>query len=295
MPYYISSQWEPVDRYTRIAELLQAREKLSLDDFKAIQRDTLFVSARQMTPALLEAFQAKPATDGAMRAGLSALRSWNYEMRAEGMAPLVFAVFYRRLFPEIFADEMGDEIARGYRARGNLSAIMLTSVMAAGPERWFDRVDTPARETRDDTLRAAFVGATAEIVALLGPDPAAWTWGRLHTIELQHPLGRASRALAPLFNRGPFPLSGTTSTVNKGEFAEESFAVKSGPSMRQLTDLGDLAHGLAMIPSGQSGLPASSHYDDLLPLWLTGDYHPLLMDRADIDRAAEGRLTLQPR
>ena len=34
LPYYISSQWEPVDRYTRIRELLEAREKLSVDDMK---------------------------------------------------------------------------------------------------------------------------------------------------------------------------------------------------------------------------------------------------------------------
>ena len=294
MPYYISSQWEPVDRYTRIAELLQAKDKLSLLDLKAIQRDTLFVSARQMTPALLAAFKAKPTTDGPITAALHALEAWNFDMRADGVAPSVFAVFYRRLFHEVFADEMGDDLAKGYRSRGNLSAIMLTAVMAGGPERWFDRVDTPALETRDETLRAAFAKAVAELVSLLGPDGSVWTWGRLHTIELQHPLGRASKALAPLFNRGPFPLSGTTSTVNKGEFAEESFEVKSGPSMRQLTDLGDVAHALAVISSGQSGLPASAHYDDLLPLWLAGDYHPLLMDRSDIDRVAEGRLTLRP-
>ena len=294
MPYYISSQWEPVDRYTRIAELLQAKDRLSVDDLKAIQRDTVFVSAREMTPVLLEAWKAKPPTDGKVAAALHALEGWNYDMRADGVAASVFAAFYRRLFPEVFADEMGDELAKGYRSRGNLSAIMLTAVMAGGPARWFDRVDTPALETRDDTLRAAFLKAVADLGGWLGPDPSTWTWGRLHTIDLQHPLGRASKALAPLFNRGPFPLSGTTSTVNKGEFAEESFEVKSGPSMRQITDLGDIAHGLAVIPSGQSGLPASSHYDDLLPLWRTGDYHPLLMDRADIDKAAEGRLTLRP-
>jgi penicillin amidase len=64
--------------------------------------------------------------------------------------------------------------------------------------------------------------------------------------------------------------------------------------MRQITDLGDLAHGLGIIPAGQSGLPASPHYDDLLPLWLAGEYHPLLMDRDDIEKAALGRLTLRP-
>jgi penicillin amidase len=167
--------------------------------------------------------------------------------------------------------------------------------MDEGPETWFDRADTPGVEGKDATLRAAFARAVEDLKARLGGDPAAWTWGALHTIELQHPVGRASAALAPLFNRGPFPLSGHTNTVNKGEFPEEDYRVKSGPSMRQITDLADLPRAWGVIPSGQSGVPASPHYDDLLPLWLAGEYHPLLMDRADIEKVTEGRLVLRPR
>ena len=209
-------------------------------------------------------------------------------MRKEQAAPSVFASFHRHLFHEVFADEMGAEIAKGYRSRGNLSAIMLTAVMADGPAPGSTAWTPRPTETKDDALRAAFAKAVGDLASRLGPDPASWTWGRLHTIELQHPVGRASAALAPLFNRGPFPLSGHTSAVNKGEFPEEDFRIKSGPSMRQITDLGDLPRALAVIPSGQSGLPASPHYDDLLPLWLAGEYHPLLMDRADIEKVAEG-------
>jgi penicillin amidase len=294
LPYYVSSQWEPVDRYTRIAELLQAKEKLSVDDMKAIQGDGLLVSARAMTPALLAAFAERPPSTSAPAAALKALRGWDFQMRSDGIAPSVFAAFYRRLFHEVFEDEMGAELVKGYRSRGNLSAIMLTAAMADGGERWFDRADTPHRETKAEILRVAFENGLRALEDGLGPDPASWSWDRLHTIELQHPLGRASAALRPLFNRGPFPLSGHTNTVNKGEFAEADFRVKHGPSMRQITDLGDLAHGLGVIPAGQSGLPASVHYDDLFPLWRSGAYHPLLMDKADIEKATEGRLILRP-
>lgn len=295
MPYYISSQWEPVDRYTRIAELLRAKEKLTVSDMKAIQNDTLLVSAREMTPALLAALDQRPPPEPAAAKAFASLRGWDFVMRKEEIAPSVFASFHRQLFHEVFADEMGVEIAKGYRARGNLSAIMLSAVMADGPAAWFDRVDTKAVETKDDVLRTAFAKAVGDLASRLGPDPASWTWGRLHTIEMQHPVGRASLALRPLFNRGPFPLSGHTSAVNKGEFPEEDFRIKSGPSMRQITDLSDLPRALGIIPSGQSGLPASPHYDDLLPLWRAGEYHPLLMDRADIERVAEARLVLTPR
>lgn len=63
---------------------------------------------------------------------------------------------------------------------------------------------------------------------------------------------------------------------------------------RSIADLGNLARSLAVLPTGQSGIPASPHYDDLTPLWLNGEYHPLLMDRDEIDAVAEGTLVLNP-
>jgi penicillin amidase len=294
-PYYISSQWEPMDRYLRIHELLAAKERLSVDDMKRIQRDTTLVSARELTPFIVEAFAHHPPEDAAVRASLELLHGWDYDMRAESAAPALFAAFYKRLFHELFDDEMGPELARGYRAKANLSAIMIRTVMVTGgPQHWLDRVDTPEVEGRDDVVRAAFTKGVRDLQERLGGAPPQWSWGRLHTLEMQHPLGRASRALAWYFNRGPFAMAGHTNTVNKAEFPEEHWRVVHGPSMRQITDLGDLDGALAVLPAGQSGIPASRHYDDLLPLWLAGQYHPFPLDRAAIDRIAESRLVLTP-
>src|SRR3989304_5462402 len=171
---------------------------------------------------------------------------------------------------------------------------MIRAVFEDGHDRWFDRTDTPQIEDADWVLRSAFEKAVADLARSLGGSPASWTWGRVHTLELAHPLGKASRLLGFYFDRGPFPLAGHTSTVNKGEFAEEDFRVVHGPSMRQITDLADLGRALAVIPSGQAGIPASRHYDDLLKLWLAGEDHPFLMDRPELDKVAEGRLVLEP-
>jgi penicillin amidase len=292
-PYYISSQWEPLDRYLRIQEMITSRAKLSLEDVKAMHLDTLLVSAREITPMLESAFRQQPA-DAVVGAALAELRGWNGDMKAERAAPLLFSVFYRRLFYAVFEDEFGGEIARAYRAHANVSAIMLEQVLRHGPEHWFDRVDTPAREDRAEILRRTFAGAVRELVQQLGDDPGSWRWGRLHTITFHHALGRGSRLLAPYFDRGPFAVPGHTSTVNKMEFDEADFEVRDGPSMRQITDLGDLERSLSVLPMGQSGIPASPHYDDMLPLWLSGAYHPFLMDRANIENHAEGRLVLEP-
>jgi penicillin G amidase len=294
-PYYISSQWEPVDRYARIAELLESRPRLSVEDMERMQSDTVVVSARELVPLILSACDARPASDPTARAAVDALRGWDGDMKADSPAAALFAVFYRRLFYEIF-DELGDDLARAYRTKANISAIMMHAVLSGGHahDHWFDRAETPAVEGRDDVLRAALEGAAAELRGRLGGEPRTWRWDRLHTLELQHPLGRASRLLGFYFNRGPYPVPGHNQSVNKMEYDDTSFRVLHGPSMRQITDFSSLERTLAVLPGGESGIPSSPHYADLTPLWLKGQYHPLLMERGAIEAVAEGRQVLEP-
>ena len=49
-----------------------------------------------------------------------------------------------------------------------------------------------------------------------------------------------------------------------------------------------------MITSGDSGQIGSQFYDNQNALWREGEYHPILMDRADIEKHAAGRLVLSP-
>ncbi len=293
-PYYISSQWEPVDRITRIQELLRAKDKLSVDDMKRIQGDTTVVSARRLAPLVVAAFDARPSAQAMVTSAVTLLRGWDGDMKAESPAATLFAVLYRRLFYAIFEDEMGDALARDYRNQANVSAIMIATVMAGGHDRWFDRVDTPGVEGRDDILRDTFEKTVAELSGTLGGEPRTWAWGRLHTLELEHPLGRASQILGFYFDRGPFPVPGHNQSVDKMEYAESDFRVLHGPSMRQITDFSDLDRSLAVLPGGESGIPASPHYADLTPLWLAGEYHAFPMERAAVDAVAESRLVLTP-
>lgn len=293
-PFYISFQWEPADRILRIRELLQSKEKLSIEDMKKMHVDRTLVSARELTPLLLAAFEAKRPSFPAAQSAVDLLRGWDGEMRADLPAPAIFAAFYRRLFYELFEDELGTDLAKAYRAKANVSAIMIRAVTSRTESPWFDRQDTPEVEGRDDILRSALEKGVGDLVGALGGESRSWTWGRLHTLEMQHPLGKGGRLLALYFNRGPFPMDGHTSTVNKAEFAEEDFRVLHGPSMRQITDLSDIGSALAVLPGGQSGIPASPHYDDLLALWRKGEYHPFPMDRDAVDKLAEARLVLTP-
>ena len=58
--------------------------------------------------------------------------------------------------------------------------------------------------------------------------------------------------------------------------------------------MSDLDGSRSVIPTGNSGHPYSDHYDDQMPLYLTGQYHPMLFSREAVEAAAVEHLVLQP-
>jgi acyl-homoserine lactone acylase PvdQ len=65
-------------------------------------------------------------------------------------------------------------------------------------------------------------------------------------------------------------------TVNLGAFSlTDPFAIRVGPSYRQIVDLGDPAASRWVIAGGASGDPRSPHYADQLPRWLDGEGCPM--------------------
>jgi penicillin amidase len=283
-----------VDRVRRIHQLIAARERFSVADVARMQSDVNLVAAQELVPLVLDAHAFGPASDATTRAALALFHDWDMEMRRDRAAPALFALFHRRLYEAVFEDELGPELTKAFRSRANLWAIALRAALSGHAQPWLDRVDTPEVEDRRAIVRRAFATAVRDLVARFGDYPRSARWGALHTLTFRHSLGRGSRLAGLYFDRGPFPVDGHTGTVNKMEYPFDDFAVTAGPSMRQVADLADLDRSLAALPGGQSGLPASPHYDDLLQLWLRGEHHPFPMGRPAVERIAAARLVLEP-
>jgi penicillin amidase len=129
----------------------------------------------------------------------------------------------------------------------------------------------------------------------LGPDRQGWSWGKLHTLTYSHALSSVP-VLAKLFNRGPYPLGGDSSTIwaTGASFHEAKGGNVIAPPFRFIADVGDWRNCLGLLVPGQSGNPASPHYDDQVEAWFTGEYHPMWWTREDVEREAERRLELRP-
>ena len=100
--------------------------------------------------------------------------------------------------------------------------------------------------------------------------------------------------VAALTDPEPVSRPGDDYTVNATGYPLGSFDQISGASYREILDLSDWNHSVAVNVPGQSGQPGSPHYSDLIPLWSEGKYFPLLYSRGAVEKEAADKLVLQP-
>lgn len=198
---------------------------------------------------------------------------------------------------EFWVHELQTEVTRivvpdaARQAIGELSLPATVEQVSRPKPEVFFTANPEAR--RDKVLLDALRIAQAKLIALQGGDMSKWSWGKLHTVEFQHPLDQVN-AGGYVFDRGPLPRPGDDYTVNATGFWGSSFAQVAGASYREIFDLSDWDNSVGVNVPGQSGQPASSHYDDLIPLWSTGRYFPLSYSRGAVDKETVNTLELKP-
>ncbi len=94
---------------------------------------------------------------------------------------------------------------------------------------------------------------------------------------------------------GEGPLGGDEQTIAQGQYEPGTpYRALVVPAWRQIIDLSDLDASVGVLPPGQSGNPASAHFNDQYELWTTGRHHPLPFGRPAVEAQAESTLNLLP-
>lgn len=291
-PHLLGADWDYGFRARRILQLLNEKPRLSTDDMQRIQNDARSLFADDILP-LLDGF----APDDPQAADLLRLmREWDRVSRRDSVGVLIFETFWTRLAHALFDDELGEMLAGQVIGVTTETRVAVRNALADSAAPWWDDVNTPQRETREQILTRALQRSAELLRARFGDRPQDWQWGKAHTVIFPNQtLGRSGiRLIESIFNRGPYPVDGASAAVNNTGGPSESFTVSSGPSWRLIADLSDLRRSLAIHTTGQSGHAFHPHYDDMIPLWLNGDYHPLIWQRADAQQQADGVLVLTP-
>lgn len=88
-PYHISHHWAQPYRYMRIKEVLESKEKFSLQDMKDLQMDKKNLYAEEFLKPLLEQLETAGLNE-TEQAAADLLGSWNMTDDKELAAPLCF-------------------------------------------------------------------------------------------------------------------------------------------------------------------------------------------------------------
>ena len=300
-PYFLGMDWDRGYRARRIVDLIEAKDKISADDIAAIQGDGLNLSAQEIVPYLKNI-----SVSGDAQKVLDQILAWDFVEQRDSTGASAYQVFWLNLLMNTFADEL-DDLAPDYTDGGTVNRQAVALLLAQPDAKWWDNVQTPEVETRDDILAKSLADGAQMLIGELGNNPADWKWGKLHTATF------SSQALGTspvgfIFNRGPFEVDGGTASVNntgtgsnfRRAYADPPgklaaiFAERSTPSLRQIVDLSDLNVSRFIHTTGQSGLPTSPHYDDFMDKWRNIQYVPMWWNQVDVKANAEGTLTLTP-
>jgi penicillin amidase len=279
-------------RARRIVDLLSeitATRKLTPDDFRRIQADTVSLHGRSLLPRLLA--HAQPTTTLDRRA-VDILRAWDDDARGDAPGGAIFEAWFLRLAPTIAGDELGTLTAT-YEGRFSGITRFIEATLDGNPA-WCDNITTSARETCDDTVTAALHAAVEDLSGRMGREPDRWRWDAVHTAVFPHQGLDSVRFLRPMISRS-VPYGGDWSTVNVGPVAADApYEQRSIPSYRGIFDLSPGNDSRYIDPVGASGHFLSSHYDDFMDDWKAVRYRKVRMDRLDIESGALGRLSLTP-
>jgi penicillin G amidase len=295
-PHWLGADWAEPYRAERIEAMLSTAQKLTVNDFARMQLDVASGPARDLLPLLLDAMPPEAAPDPRARQLLEGLRSWNREMRASAIEPLVFAAWVRELARMIYADELGELFEEAWAERFSFMGHVLARQGGAG--RWCDDVGTPQPEACSERVADAFRAALVDLSNRYGDDPSKWTWGQAHRARARHfPMTRVP-LLRDLFDT-VMPSDGGTHTVNVGAYAiddaDAPFESRHAAGFRAVYDLANLSASRFLINTGQSGHPLSSNYRGWALPWQNGKLVPMLTDRGAIEATGGETLVLEPR
>lgn len=302
--YHISNIWEPPSRIQRITELINSKQKLSVNDYEKMQMDFVSPYAKDVTKFIIDAFKNIKITDKNLQITLQLFENWNYEMDKYSQLPTIYVMFLDKLLKNILLDELGENLFYEYCFIANVPYRLITKMLKENNSGFFDNKNTSNIEMRDEIIRKSLSDALDELEKNFGDNIADWQWGNLHKVTFNHFFSGENKMVDKTINIGPFPIGGDGTTIfnteypfyslkNEKQNLENKFKNVLGPSMRFIYDFSNENECLFILPTGESGHPLSPHYKDMTNLWFNGKYIKVYQNEDDIKRISKNLIIMR--
>ena len=260
---------------------------------QALQLDTQTGYSQHVLKLLLPVL-TNVVTDPSERNLLQNLSVWDGQHRLDSVNATVYHQLLYEIARATMADELGEVQFKNLLTTRALE-FALPRLFADAESPWWDNRNTPAIESRSDTLKVAWRNTLTHLQTTFGADSTAWAWGKAHTLTHGHPLA-AQKPLDKLFNIGPFAAPGGRELPNNlgHHIGPAPWAVSYGPSTRRVIDFADASKALGISPVGQSGVLFDAHYKDQAATFVAGGYVAQHLSEADVAANTRSILTLAP-
>jgi penicillin amidase len=275
-PHHITSEWLDGYRAKRIEELLEATEKHDFASFEAIQSDDYSIPGAEAARRLCRLHPRGQRE----RSAIERLRSWDGRLDRETIAGTIYQAFLLRLAREVARCAIGDrDLCERWLDRNDNGF----TAHSTSPWRWHSHLMSLWEEGDEELIGRpwdglaleALAGALDDLADRFGPGPEGWRWGRVHEMKFPHPLGDANPLFDRFLNRR-LRAGGAQETVSQIAYdPNDPYNAVWAPSWRMVANPADPDTSRWQMFTGQSGHPASPHYDDLQPDWLEGRTQPM--------------------
>ncbi len=285
-PYYISDWYILPYRQDRIIEMLNEKEKLSIDDFKKMQGDQKSKMAEKFTRYFLNRLSAKNGLSESEESVYEMMRKWDYGMQKERPEGLIFEKWYFFIGLNLVKDQMDSAMVAEFTGEKIFFENFMENILVSPVNEWTDDITTKqVSESLGDIIGSSFQQAIKEISAKHGSNPAEWKWGNEHLFTLAHPMSSVKLLDKALhLNRGPYSVGGSFHTVSPySNPLNKNSGVNNGASERHIFDASDWDLSLTVIPTGTSGIPASKYYCDQTDMYLNNVYHTDYVTRTKVE------------
>jgi penicillin amidase len=288
-PYFISNWYDLPSRYIRIVEMINKTGKHNTETFRQIQTDQHSKWAQKVLLAVLPLVDDNSEIIN-RNSVFQSLKSWDYNFTPESAEASLFEVFNLEMIKAIFRDELGEDLYNEFLNDDKFAQYGLDKLVSGEKYGWCDNITTPdVTEDFADIIEVSFISAFKDLDSLLGPDPMNWKWGRLHQVSFNHPLASVN-ILKKIFKleKGPYAVGGTNSTVCASYYEfRNPFVTTWGASERHIFDCSDWDKSLTVIPTGESGIPASDFYCNQTDMYINKEYHADPFTRESVEKHAK--------